>query len=162
MKTFARLSTSVVNELPSIHERSGNSVYPASRYLRPRQTPNIGSTQVSKPNQMQPAHKAEYPCRTTLEPRGEIMKLLNIALFVALGTAGAQAFADDSHSTAATGQTPLETYTYGTRLDIKRVIEVSQVADECGPVPARMTYEDSQGQRRTIEYQVMGTGCSNG
>jgi hypothetical protein len=90
------------------------------------------------------------------------MKLLKAALLLALATAGTQAFADDSHSTAATGQTPLETYTYGTRLDIKRVIEVSEVADECGPVPARMTYEDSQGQRRTIEYQVMGTGCSNG
>jgi hypothetical protein len=90
------------------------------------------------------------------------MKLLKVALLLALATAGTQAFADDSHSTAATGQTPLETYTYGTRLDIKRVIEVSEVADECGPVPARMTYEDSQGQRRTIEYQVMGTGCSNG
>jgi len=90
------------------------------------------------------------------------MKLLNIALFVALGTAGAQAFADDSRSTAASSQAQVETYTYGTRLDIKRVIEVSQVADECGPVPARMTYEDSQGQRRTIEYQVMGSGCSNG
>ncbi|MGF6092386.1 DUF2790 domain-containing protein [Pseudomonas sp. 18173] len=89
------------------------------------------------------------------------MKLLRIALFVALGAAGAQAFADDSHSSAA-GQSPVETYTYGTRLDIKRVIEVSEIANECAPVPARMTYEDSQGQRRTIEYQVMGTGCSNG
>jgi hypothetical protein len=90
------------------------------------------------------------------------MKLLKIALLLALGTTGTQAFADESHSTAVTGQTPVETYTYGTRLDIKRVIEVSEIANECGPVPARMTYEDSQGQRRTIEYQVMGTGCSNG
>jgi hypothetical protein len=90
------------------------------------------------------------------------MKLLKIALLLALGTAGTQAFAGDSHSTVASSQSSLETYTYGTKLDIKRVIEVSQVADECGPVPARMTYEDSQGQRRTIEYQVMGTGCSNG
>jgi hypothetical protein len=90
------------------------------------------------------------------------MKLLKVALLLALGTAGTQAFADDSHSTAATSQTSIETYTYGTKLDIKRVIEVSEIANECGPVPAHMTYEDSQGQRRTIEYQVMGTGCSNG
>lgn len=90
------------------------------------------------------------------------MKLLNIALFVALGTAGAQAFADNSHSPTATGQTPVETYTYDTKLDIKRVIEVSEIANECGPVPAHMTYEDSKGQRRTLEYQVMGSGCSNG
>ena len=90
------------------------------------------------------------------------MKLVRIALIVALGTAGTQAFADDSHSTAATSQSPVETYTYETKLDIKRVIEVSEIANECAPVPARMTYEDSQGQRRTLEYQVMGSGCSNG
>ena len=90
------------------------------------------------------------------------MKLLKVALLLALGTAGTQAFADDSHSTAATGQSPVETYTYDTKLDIKRVIEVSEVANECAPVPARMIYEDSQGQRRTLEYQVMGSGCSNG
>lgn len=90
------------------------------------------------------------------------MKLVRIALFVALGAAAAQAFADDSQSTAATGQSPVETYTYETKLDIKRVIEVSEIANECAPVPARMTYEDSQGQRRTLEYQVMGSGCSNG
>jgi len=90
------------------------------------------------------------------------MKLLNIALLLALGSAGTQVLADDSHSTAAASSPPVETYTYGTRLDIKRVIEVSEVANECGPVPARMTYEDSRGQRRTVEYQVMGTGCSNG
>lgn len=90
------------------------------------------------------------------------MKLVRIALFVALGAAAAQALADDSQSTAATGQSPVETYTYETKLDIKRVIEVSEIANECAPVPARMTYEDSQGQRRTLEYQVMGSGCSNG
>jgi hypothetical protein len=90
------------------------------------------------------------------------MKLLKIALLLTLATTGTQAFADDSHSTAASTQGPVETYTYGTKLDIKRVIEVSEIANECGPVPARMTYEDSQGQRRTIEYQVMGSGCSNG
>jgi hypothetical protein len=90
------------------------------------------------------------------------MKLLKIALLLTLATTGTQTFAADNHSTAATSQAPVETYTYGTKLDIKRVIEVSEIANECGPVPARMTYEDSQGQRRTIEYQVMGSGCSNG
>ena len=90
------------------------------------------------------------------------MKMVKIAIFIALGALGTQAMAEDSHEAAATNKAPVETYTYGTRLDIKRVIEVSEVANECAPVPARMTYEDSQGQRRTIEYQVMGTGCSNG
>jgi hypothetical protein len=97
-----------------------------------------------------------------LNHKVNIMKLLKIAFLVALGAAGAQAFADESPAAAANSKPSVETYTYDTRLDIKRVIEVSEIADECGPVPARMTYEDSRGQRRTIEYQVMGTGCSNG
>ncbi|MGP5464669.1 DUF2790 domain-containing protein, partial [Pseudomonas helleri] len=29
-------------------------------------------------------------------------------------------------------------------------------------VPARMVYEDSQGIKHTLEYRVMGNGCSNG
>lgn len=73
------------------------------------------------------------------------MKLLNIALLLALASAGTQALADDSHATATTCQLPVETSTYGTRLDIKRVIEGSDIANEWGPVPTRMTYEDSRG-----------------
>jgi len=29
-------------------------------------------------------------------------------------------------------------------------------------VPAQMTYEDSKGERHTIEYQVWGNGCTGG
>ena len=90
------------------------------------------------------------------------MNLSKIALLLALASLGAPAFADDSASTAATAKTPVETYTYDTHLDIKRVISVSDVGDQCGPVPAQMTYEDSHGQQHVLEYQVMGTGCSNG
>jgi hypothetical protein len=91
-----------------------------------------------------------------------MMKILKIALFLALGGIGSQAFADDSHSTAATSKTPVENYAYGTKLDIKKVIAVSDIPDQCGPVPAQMPYEDSNGQRHILQYQVMGTGCSNG
>jgi hypothetical protein len=91
-----------------------------------------------------------------------MMKMFKIALFLALGGIGAQALADDSHATATTGNTPVESYTYGTKLDVKKVIAVSDIPDECGPVPAQMTYEDSHGQRHILQYQVMGTGCSNG
>ncbi len=90
------------------------------------------------------------------------MNLSKIALLLALASLGAPAFADDSASTAATTKTPVETYTYDTHLDIKRVISVSDVGNQCGPVPAQMTYEDSHGQQHVLEYQVMGTGCSNG
>jgi len=91
-----------------------------------------------------------------------IMKIAGIALFFALGALGTQALADDSHATTAASNPPVEIYTYGTTLDIQKIISVSDIADECGAVPKQMIYEDSQGQRHTLQYQVMGTGCSNG
>ncbi|MHC8377505.1 DUF2790 domain-containing protein [Pseudomonas sp. MDT1-16] len=90
------------------------------------------------------------------------MKISKLVMFLALGVLGAPAFAGESHSTAADSKLPVETYTYDTKLDIKKVITVTDIPDQCGPVPAHMTYEDSQGQRHVLQYQVMGTGCSNG
>jgi len=90
------------------------------------------------------------------------MKLIKAALFLALGSLTAHAFADESHADAEASQIPVESYTYGMKLDIQTIITVSDIANECAPVPARMTYEDSHGQRHILQYQVMGTGCSNG
>lgn len=59
-------------------------------------------------------------------------------------------------------QIPVEHYTYSQHLDIARVISMSEVPNVCEVVPARMTYEDSKGQRHVLEYRVMGNGCSNG
>ena len=60
-------------------------------------------------------------------------------------------------------QSGIERYTYSTHLDIAKVVSHSDdSANICGLVPAQMTYEDHQGQRHTIEYQVMGNGCSHG
>jgi hypothetical protein len=56
----------------------------------------------------------------------------------------------------------VEQYTYSTHLDVAKVISQTEVADVCGVVPMRMTYEDSQGKRHILAYEVMGTGCSNG
>jgi hypothetical protein len=89
------------------------------------------------------------------------MKISKLAMFLALGVLGSQAFAGESHSTTADSKTPVETYTYDTKLDIQKVITVTDIPDQCGPVPAQMTYEDSHGQRHVLQYQVMGTGCSN-
>lgn len=58
-------------------------------------------------------------------------------------------------------QLPVEQYSYGQHLDIARVISLSEVPDVCQVVPARMTYEDSQGKEHVLEYRVMGNGCSN-
>ena len=90
------------------------------------------------------------------------MKTSKLAMFLALGVLGTQAFAGESPTTAADSKTPVETYTYDTKLDIQKVIAVTEIPDQCGPVPAQMTYEDSHGQRHILQYQVMGTGCSNG
>jgi len=83
-----------------------------------------------------------------------------LALLLILGGIGAHAYADEASAEAGKGA--VQIYNYSTTLDIKRVISVSDTGDECGPVPARMTYEDSQGERHVLQYQVMGSGCSNG
>jgi hypothetical protein len=90
------------------------------------------------------------------------MNISRIAIVLALSCIGAQAFAEESHAKVSRDQPPVETYTYGSTLDVKKVISVSDIAPECGPVAAQMTYEDSQGQRHVVQYQVMGSGCSNG
>ncbi|MDM3885382.1 DUF2790 domain-containing protein [Pseudomonas sp. BCRC 81390] len=59
-------------------------------------------------------------------------------------------------------QIPVEQYNYSQHLDIARVISMSEVPNVCEVVPARMTYEDSKGQKHILEYRVMGNGCSNG
>ena len=59
-------------------------------------------------------------------------------------------------------QIPVEQYSYSQHLDIAKVISMTEVPNVCEVVPARMTYEDSQGQKDILEYRVMGSGCSNG
>lgn len=59
-------------------------------------------------------------------------------------------------------QPQVEQYSYGTKLDIAKVISLSKVSDVCEVVPATMVYEDHQGQRHTVKYRVMGDGCSQG
>lgn len=76
--------------------------------------------------------------------------------FSLMGCISAAQAADSADATAVTQ------YTYGTKLDIAKVENVSQIPDVCGVVPAYMTYVDHQGQEHKIEYQVMGNGCSQG
>ncbi|MGA8134523.1 MULTISPECIES: DUF2790 domain-containing protein [Pseudomonas] len=90
------------------------------------------------------------------------MNFAKMALVLILGSAAAQAFADDGYSTAATSQLPVETYTAAAKPDIEKVIAITEAADQCAPVPVQMTYDDSHGQRHILQYDVMGSGCSNG
>lgn len=78
---------------------------------------------------------------------------------LALVAVSSFALADQAQDAA---KPAVEQYTYGTNLDIAKVISLSKVANVCEVVPATMVYEDHQGQRHTVEYRVMGDGCSQG
>ncbi|MBT9303587.1 DUF2790 domain-containing protein [Pseudomonas sp. TAE6080] len=53
-------------------------------------------------------------------------------------------------------------YEYGMKLDIAKVVSVTPPIRACKVVPSRMTYEDSSGTIKTLEYQVMGLCRNNG
>lgn len=54
---------------------------------------------------------------------------------------------------------PAERYVYGMKLDIAKVVYVSDTRNVCGPVEATMHYRDSSGELRALEYRVLGGGC---
>lgn len=59
-------------------------------------------------------------------------------------------------------QIPVETYHYGMKLDIARVLAISDTSQVCGVVPSVMHYEDIEGKLRALEYLIHGGGCSDG
>ncbi|PRA20569.1 DUF2790 domain-containing protein [Pseudomonas poae] len=63
-------------------------------------------------------------------------------------------------SARAEAATSVQTYSYGTHLDIKRVVSMSQDSTPaCGVVNARMTYLDSHDQTQVLDYLKFGDGC---
>ncbi|MHC8320971.1 DUF2790 domain-containing protein [Pseudomonas sp. GB2N2] len=57
-------------------------------------------------------------------------------------------------SARAEADVSAKTYTYGTHLDIKKVVSLTQDAnDTCGIVDARLTYLDSQGKTQLLDYR---------
>lgn len=53
-----------------------------------------------------------------------------------------------------------DTYTYGTHLDIKKVVSLTQDASPtCGIVNAQMTYLDSQNKTQILDYRKFADGC---
>lgn len=83
------------------------------------------------------------------------MKTLVVALSLSLVATAALATSTDQ------GTPRVTQYEYGVHLDIARVLEMTDLSTFCGIGPARMTYEDSQMQTKTLEYLVWGTGCKN-
>jgi len=56
-----------------------------------------------------------------------------------------------------------QTYTYGSHLDIKKVLSLSEAPSlTCDVVDARMTYLDSQGQTQVLEYSKLAETCTLG
>jgi hypothetical protein len=92
--------------------------------------------------------------------RKPVMKAALVVM--ALCGFSAAAMAQDGPSESSSQAQPVEQYTYSTHLDIAKVISVDEVPNVCSVVPQHMTYEDSQGKRHVLEYQIMGNGCSNG
>lgn len=83
------------------------------------------------------------------------------ALILALCGFSSLAMAQGGGISTKNNKMPVEQYSYGMRLDIAKVISQSDVSNVCAAVPARMTYDDSQGKRHILAYEVMGNGCSN-
>ena len=90
----------------------------------------------------------------------QMKALLVMALSSLCATA---ALADEAPTELASHNAPIvEDYTYSTHLDVAKVLSMSSIPEVCEVVPVKMEYEDSQGQRHILNYQVMGNGCSNG
>lgn len=46
-------------------------------------------------------------------------------------------------------------------LDVAKVLSSTDTYGECGVVPARLDYLDSQGREHLLDYQVLDTGCAS-
>jgi len=54
-----------------------------------------------------------------------------------------------------------KSYAYGTELDIKEILSLSEDAmPTCGVVNAHMVYLDSWGQRQALDYRKLASNCS--
>lgn len=54
-----------------------------------------------------------------------------------------------------------KTYTYGTHLDIRKVVSLTQdAAPSCGVVNAQMTYLDSNGKTQVLDYRKFSDSCN--
>ncbi|MHC8326311.1 DUF2790 domain-containing protein [Pseudomonas sp. LB1P83] len=76
-------------------------------------------------------------------------------LFAALNICTLSARAEAADVTA-------KTYTYGTHLDIKKVVSVKEdAAPSCGIVNAKLTYLDSQHKTQVLDYRKFADGCNS-
>ncbi|MDD0974124.1 DUF2790 domain-containing protein [Pseudomonas fontis] len=81
--------------------------------------------------------------------------VLGLAVLVA---ASAQAQTQPQATTPVQAQE----YSYGTRLDIKKVVSMSEPSTpDCGVVKAHMIYNDHAGVQHDLQYLKVAEGCDN-
>lgn len=55
-----------------------------------------------------------------------------------------------------------KTYTYGTQLDIKKVVSLKQDnSSSCGVVDAQLTYLDSHNKTQVLDYRKVADNCAS-
>ncbi|VVP92113.1 hypothetical protein PS918_03339 [Pseudomonas fluorescens] len=55
-----------------------------------------------------------------------------------------------------------KTYTYGTQLDIKKVVSLKQDnSASCGVVDAQLTYLDSHNKTQVLDYRKIADNCGS-
>jgi len=77
-----------------------------------------------------------------------------IAALTAVFTTGA--FAQDGSDRSIASNVPVESYTYGMKLDVKKVISETDVSNKSGVVPVTMVYQDSRGQVHKVQFLQQG------
>lgn len=66
-------------------------------------------------------------------------------------------------SARAESQVQPETYTYGSHLDVRKVLSITEGdGAACSVVNARMTYLDSQSQEHVLDYRKFSDHCNEG
>ncbi|PWK45461.1 DUF2790 domain-containing protein [Pseudomonas sp. B21-040] len=65
-------------------------------------------------------------------------------------------------SARAEADVTAKTYTYGTHLDIRKVVSLKQDATPvCGVVDAQLTYLDSQNKTQVLDYRKVADNCNS-
>ncbi|NIL19785.1 DUF2790 domain-containing protein [Pseudomonas sp. AN3A02] len=83
------------------------------------------------------------------------MKLFILGFAALLATGSA--FAGTTAATSVIHDTP----GFFMHMDVAKVLSSTDTYGQCGIVPARLDYLDSQGREHLLDYQVQGIGCPN-
>jgi prophage antirepressor-like protein len=81
------------------------------------------------------------------------MLILGFAALLATGSA----FAD----TQSTAPVIHDKTGFFVHMDVAKVLDSTDISQQCGLIPARLDYLDHQGREHVLDYQVNGTGCTN-